>query len=192
MTSPFESMHTGYSMPLPRTRSSIFSPPSGRQTPMITSPWSAYLRASSLALGMLAMHGPHQVAQKSSTTTLPRSSFRVAALPMVAAVLVHWVTNASSGASGHWSNLATWPRRRPSPSSIARGSGSTRAAAGGFSASTAGLASEGDFFFSGFDAGLASPPSTGTFSASSFSATARTCCGCRPIARSVPLRSITP
>src|SRR5262245_7964890 len=41
--------------------------------PTTRSPCLAYLSCQALSLGRLALHGPHQVAQNSTTTTLPLS-----------------------------------------------------------------------------------------------------------------------
>src|SRR5688572_22976734 len=63
---------TGYLMSFPFTTCSYFSCPRlFVQTPTSSTPLSLYFAYSSLLCGMDAIHGPHQVAQKSTTTTLP-------------------------------------------------------------------------------------------------------------------------
>ena len=58
-----------------------FQPSSSSETPTTVRPWDAYLRWNSENQGISSLHPWHQVAQKSSRTTLPRYFFRVTVLP---------------------------------------------------------------------------------------------------------------
>src|SRR6476469_2040457 len=49
--------------------------------PTICKPWSPYFFCRSTSHGISILHGPHQVAQKFTTTALPRSEESVTVLP---------------------------------------------------------------------------------------------------------------
>src|ERR1700693_2556466 len=56
-------------------------PSSSIATPITTKPWSLYLRSKSINQGISIWQGPHQVAQKSTMTVLPRKSDSFTVLP---------------------------------------------------------------------------------------------------------------
>src|SRR5688572_6814245 len=153
------------------TASAIFSTPLGWHTPMMTRPWSLYLSISSLVCGTDWMHGPHHVAQKSTSTTLPLSLSNV-----IGSALIHLFTASAGGALP--SNCARRARLSASPSSH---SGLTA-----LSPAAGPPAARSDF------SSVALSPSVGLgVSARSFSTTSSTRLGTSPIARTLPARSTT-
>src|SRR5688572_7454984 len=171
---PVASAATGNLIPCCFTVSAIFSTPLGWHTPMITRPWSLYLSISALVCGIELMHGPHHVAQKSMSTTLPlRLSRGIGSL-------LSQVPTVSAGA-GLPSIFASAWRCSGVPSSQF---GSTPAP---FAPSPpAALACAPS-------AGGASSPAEAVFgvSSSSLSITSSTWFGVSPIARTFPSRSTT-
>src|ERR1700677_947721 len=59
----------------------LFGPSSSFDMPTMTRPSAAYFFWSSMYPGISALHGAHQVAQKSSTTTLPLNCAEVTVAP---------------------------------------------------------------------------------------------------------------
>src|SRR5512135_3153708 len=57
-------------------------PPWSRAMPTISSPLSRYLSYTLCIPGISALQGPHQVAQKFTTTTLPESPFNSTGVPL--------------------------------------------------------------------------------------------------------------
>src|SRR5688500_1886246 len=162
---------TGYSIFLSATVWAIFSDPSVWQTPMMTRPWSLYFAWRSFVWGIEAMHGPHHVAQKSRSTTLPFMSPSVVAGP-----LIQFSTASAGGALPS----------RPANRSRDFGSPSRHSS---FTASAAGAASR---TVDAFTAAGAAAGAVGAGSARSFSTTASTWSGLSPSARRLPARSTTP
>ncbi|MFM2432622.1 MAG: hypothetical protein RLZZ511_3836 [Cyanobacteriota bacterium] len=76
-----DQMHLSHALSF--TVAAIFSPPFCAQTPMKTTPLSAYFFINSLVWGTAARQGPHHVAQKSSTTILPLRSAIVSGLELI-------------------------------------------------------------------------------------------------------------
>src|SRR5579862_3797572 len=57
-------------------------PSSSMAVPMIAKPLSLYWRSKLMNQGISILQGPHQVAQKSTKTTLPRKSDKRTTLPL--------------------------------------------------------------------------------------------------------------
>src|SRR3954470_11459889 len=64
-----------------RTYGSSLSAVSSTEMPTTWKPWRAYLSWNSMKCGISTLHGPHQVAQKSSSSTFPLNADNVTSLP---------------------------------------------------------------------------------------------------------------
>src|SRR6516225_7365101 len=78
---PWPSHQCDHGMSLPLTKSTSVSRLASQLTLTKTNGFLPCCLTTSRVCGIIARHGPHHVAQKSSTTTLPSRSLRLTCLP---------------------------------------------------------------------------------------------------------------